>query len=67
MPKSDDPFITALWDSLIGAKLGPAGNAENWSETPVRTRNRFAKAVRQAMQSPAAFRVAPIAAKSARG
>ena len=25
MPKSDDPFITALWDSLVGAKLGPAG------------------------------------------
>jgi hypothetical protein len=24
MPKSDDPFIAALWDSLVGAKLGPA-------------------------------------------
>jgi hypothetical protein len=66
MAKSEDPFIVELWDHLVGAKLGPGGNAEAWSETPVRTRNRFAKAVRRAMQSPAAFRIAPAPGKGAR-
>lgn len=66
MPKSDDPFIAALWDSLVGAKLGPGSIDKEWSETPVRTRNRFTKAVRQAMQSPAALAVAPAPSKNAR-
>jgi hypothetical protein len=66
MAKSEDPFIVELWDRLVGAKLGPGGNAEAWTDTPVRARNRFAKAVRQAMQSPAAFSVAPAPGKGAR-
>jgi hypothetical protein len=44
-----------LWNALIEDKLGPGGNATDWDETPVRIRNRFIKAVRQVLQSGAAF------------
>jgi hypothetical protein len=57
--KSSDPFIAGLWDALIEAKLSPAGHETPWNETATRTRNRFAKAVRQAMQSGAAFGAIP--------
>jgi hypothetical protein len=56
MAKAADPFIAAIWESLIAAKLPPGGNDQSWEEVPVRVRNRFIKAVRQAMQSPAALR-----------
>jgi hypothetical protein len=63
MPKSDDPFIAELWASLVEAKLAPGGHEGGWADTPVRIRNRFTRAVRQAMQSPAAFAVAPVPGK----
>jgi hypothetical protein len=56
MPKkSTDPFMGGLWNALIEDKLGPGGNATEWDETNVRIRNRFIKAVRQVLQSGAAF------------
>jgi hypothetical protein len=56
MPKkSTDPFMGGLWEALIEDKLGPGGNETRWDETPVRIRNRFIKAVRQVLQSGAAF------------
>ncbi len=56
MPKkTTDPFMGDLWDALIADKLGPAGHETGWAETPVRIRNRFVRAVRQVMQSGAAF------------
>jgi len=56
MPKKrEDPFIAELWSELIAAKLGPTGHGESWADTPVRIRNRFTKAVREAMHSPAAL------------
>jgi hypothetical protein len=56
MPKkSTDPFMGGLWEALIADKLGPGGNETGWDETPVRIRNRFIKAVRQVLQSGAAF------------
>jgi hypothetical protein len=56
MPKkSTDPFMGALWEALVADKLGPGGNETSWDETNVRIRNRFIKAVRQVLQSGAAF------------
>ena len=56
MPKkSTDPFMGGLWEALIADKLGPGGNETGWDETNVRIRNRFIKAVRQVLQSGAAF------------
>lgn len=56
MPKkSTDPFMAGLWEALIADKLGPGGNETDWDETPVRIRNRFIRAVRQVLQSGAAF------------
>jgi hypothetical protein len=56
MAKAADPFIAEIWNSLLEAKLPPGGHDQDWDEVPVRVRNRFIKAVRQAMQSPAALR-----------
>jgi hypothetical protein len=53
--KSTDPFMGALWEALVADKLGPGGNATGWAETNVRIRNRFIRAVRQVLQSGAAF------------
>ena len=53
--KSTDPFMQALWESLRADKLGPGGHETGWDETNVRIRNRFIKAVRQVLQSGAAF------------
>ena len=58
--KTTDPFMGDLWDSLIADKLGPSGHETGWAETPVRIRNRFIKAVRQVMQSGAAFQASAI-------
>ena len=56
MPKkSTDPFMAGLWEALIADKLGPGGHDTSWDETNVRIRNRFIKAVRQVLQSGAAF------------
>jgi hypothetical protein len=56
MPKkSTDPFMGGLWEALIADRLGPGGNETGWDETNVRIRNRFIKAVRQVLQSGAAF------------
>ena len=60
MAKSTDPFIAELWAALQEAKLAPAGHDTPWTETTARIRNRFAKAVRQAMQSGAAFSAIPL-------
>jgi hypothetical protein len=60
MAKSTDPFIAALWSALIEAKLSAGGHETAWDETTTRIRNRFAKAVRQAMQSGAAFGAIPL-------
>jgi hypothetical protein len=60
MTKSTDPFIAALWAALLEAKLPAGGHATSWAETSTRIRNRFAKAVRQAMQSGAAFSAIPL-------
>src|SRR4051812_46469910 len=53
--KSSDPFMSNLWSALIADNLGPGGNQTGWAETPVRIRNRFIQAVRQVLQSGAAF------------
>jgi hypothetical protein len=53
--KSTDPFMQALWESLRADKLGPGGHDTAWDDTNVRVRNRFIKAVRQVLQSGAAF------------
>jgi hypothetical protein len=56
MPKkSTDPFMSGLWNALVADNLGPGGNQTGWAETPVRIRNRFIHAVRQVLQSGAAF------------
>jgi len=56
MPKkATDPFMDNLWSALVADKLGPGGHETGWNETPVRVRNRFIQAVRQVMQSGAAF------------
>jgi hypothetical protein len=61
MPKkSSDPFMGGLWNALIADKLGPAGLETGWDETPARTRNRFIQAVRQILQSGAAFEASMI-------
>jgi hypothetical protein len=60
MAKATDPFISELWAALLAAKLPAGGHDTDWAETSTRIRNRFAKAVRQAMQSGAAFRAIPL-------
>jgi len=56
MPKkATDPFMCALWNALAADALGPGGQQTGWAETPVRIRNRFTRAVRQVLQSGAAF------------
>ncbi len=56
MPKkSTDPFMGGLWEALTADQLGPGGNQTGWEETPARIRNRFITAVRQVLQSGAAF------------
>jgi hypothetical protein len=61
MPKkSTDPFMSALWSALLADELGPGGNRTGWAETPVRIRNRFIAAVRQVLQSGAAFQASAI-------
>jgi hypothetical protein len=57
--KAGDPFMAELWAALVAAKLGPGGHDADWAELPVRLRNRFTRAVRAAMQSPAALGVTP--------
>jgi len=58
--KSTDPFMAALWEALVADKLGPGGHETSWDETNVRIRNRFIKAVRQVLQSGAAFQASAI-------
>ena len=61
MPKkSSDPFMAGLWTALIADQLGPGGHQAGWAETPVRIRNRFIRAVRQVLQSGAAFAASTI-------
>ena len=60
MAKSTDPFIAELWAALLAEKLPAGGHETSWAETSTRIRNRFAKAVRQAMQSGAAFSAIPL-------
>jgi len=62
MPKKvTDPFMGGLWDALVAGQLGPAGHQTAWAETPVRVRNRFTAAVRQILQSGAAFQASATA------
>ena len=62
MPKkSTDPIMGDLWNALIADDLGPAGQQTGWAETPVRIRNRFIQAVRQVLQSGAAFQASALA------
>jgi hypothetical protein len=58
--KATDPFIAGLWSALLEEKLPPGGHETSWGVTSTRIRNRFAKAVRQAMQSGAAFAAIPL-------
>jgi hypothetical protein len=58
--KATDPFIAGLWSALLEEKLPPGGHETSWGVTSTRIRNRFAKAVRQAMQSGAAFGAIPL-------
>jgi hypothetical protein len=58
--KLNDPFMGGLWDSLVSDKLGPGGHQTGWPETPVRVRNRFILAVRQVLQSGAAFHASTV-------
>jgi hypothetical protein len=65
MPKkSTDPFMGGLWNALVADQLGPGGNQTVWDETPVRLRNRFIAAVRQILQSGAAFEASMIELKT---
>ncbi len=57
--KATDPFMAALWSAMLEEKLPPGGHETSWGVTSTRIRNRFAKAVRQAMQSGAAFSAIP--------
>jgi hypothetical protein len=53
MPKAkDDPFIATLWESLVAAKLGPAGTADSWKDASTAVRDRFGRAARNAMKAP---------------
>jgi hypothetical protein len=52
--------MSNLWNALVSDKLGPAGHETDWGETPVRIRNRFIQAVRQVLQSGAAFHASTI-------
>ncbi len=66
MPKkSVDPFMGGLWNALIADRLGPAGHETDWDATPVRLRNRFIAAVRQVLQSGAAFEASMMEVKPA--
>jgi hypothetical protein len=58
--KTTDPFMSALWEVLVADQLGPAGQQSGWAETNVRIRNRFIRAVRQVLQSGAAFQASAI-------
>jgi len=58
--KATDPFMGGLWDALVADRLGPGGAATPWAETPVRVRNRFCAAVRQILQSGAAFQASTV-------
>jgi hypothetical protein len=58
--KATDPFISELWSALLEEKLPPGGHETSWGVTTTRIRNRFARAVRQAMQSGAAFGAIPL-------
>jgi hypothetical protein len=58
--KVTDPFIAELWSAMLEEKLPPGGHETSWGVTSTRIRNRFAKAVRQAMQSGAAFGAIPL-------
>lgn len=58
--KATDPFMAALWSAMLEEKLPPGGHETSWGVTSTRIRNRFAKAVRQAMQSGAAFSAIPL-------
>ncbi len=58
--KATDPFISELWSAMLEEKLPPGGHETSWGVTSTRIRNRFAKAVRQAMQSGAAFAAIPL-------
>lgn len=61
MPKkATDPFMAGLWNALVADALGPASHATGWDETPVRIRNRFTRAVRQVLQSGAAFQASAL-------
>jgi trehalose utilization protein len=60
MAKSTDPFMAALWSAMLEEKLPPGGHETSWGVTSTRIRNRFTKAVRQAMQSGAAFSAIPL-------
>jgi hypothetical protein len=64
--KSTDPFMSDLWSALVSDKLGPGGHQTGWTETPVRVRNRFIQAVRQVMQSGAAFQASTIVGGAAK-
>jgi hypothetical protein len=58
--KATDPFMATLWSAMLEEKLPPGGHETSWGVTSPRIRNRFAKAVRQAMQSGAAFGAVPL-------
>lgn len=58
--KATDPFMAELWSAMLEEKLPPGGHETSWGVTSTRIRNRFAKAVRQAMQSGAAFGAIPL-------
>jgi len=53
--KTTDPFMATLWSGMLEEKLPPGGHETSWGVTSPRIRNRFIRAVRQAMQSGAAF------------
>lgn len=56
MPKkATDPFMATLWSAMLEEKLPPGGHETSWGVTSPRIRNRFIRAVRQAMQTGAAF------------
>ena len=58
--KATDPFIAQLWSAMLEERLPPGGHETSWGVTSTRIQNRFAKAVRQAMQSGAAFGAIPL-------
>ncbi len=58
--KTTDPFMATLWSAMLEEKLPPGGHETSWGVTSPRIRNRFIRAVRDAMQTGAALQASMV-------